>query len=234
MPPSDDTFLYPEERRAGLNAAAMAERFDRYMSEARRLQAAYAGQIQILVGFETEDTTGAIELAHTLVARYRPDYIVGSVHHIDDIPFDYSQEAYQQAVTHCGGMEALYGRYFDRQYVLIQQLHPQVVGHFDLIRIFDPDYPRHLSLAPVQARIQRNFELILKQDLILDFNVAAIKKGAAEPYLSQPLLAQARYMGLCAVPSDDSHGVANVGLHLDEGIRILAQMGFDTQWRKPG
>ncbi|MDA8138809.1 MAG: histidinol-phosphatase [Desulfobacteraceae bacterium] len=233
MPPSDNAFLYPEERQAGLTAAAMAERFDRYMTEARRLRAVYADRIEILVGFETEDTTGAIELARKLVDHYRPDYIVGSVHHIDNIPFDYSREAYQQAVDHCGGHEALYGHYFDRQYLLLQQLRPQVVGHFDLIRIFDPEYPRHLGLAPVQARIQRNFELIQKWNLILDYNVAALKKGASEPYLSRPLLAQARRMELCAVPSDDSHGVAQVGLHLDEGIRILAEMGFDTQWRKP-
>lgn len=233
MPPPDDLFLYPEERRAGLDAAAMAERFDRYITEARRLRRDFDGRFEILVGFETEDTTGALALAETLIARYAPDYIVGSVHHIDDIPFDYSPEAYRQAADHCGGMEALYCRYFDRQHAMIQRLRPQVVGHFDLIRLFDADYARHLRLPSVQERIQRNFELIGRLNLILDFNVAALKKGAAEPYLSRPLLNQAFRMGLDVVPSDDSHGVATVGLHLDEGIAILEAAGFDTRWRKP-
>jgi histidinol-phosphatase (PHP family) len=40
-------------------------------------------------------------------------------------------------------------------------------------------------------------------------------------------------MRIPVVPGDDSHGVATVGLHLDEGMRILKEFGFDTRWRKP-
>lgn len=233
MPPSNDAFLYPEERRAGLTAETMVERFGRYMAEARRLQTEYADRIDILVGFETEDTTGAIEFAQRLIEQYTPDYIVGSVHHIEDIPFDYSEIEYRRAVDAAGGMETLYCRYFDRQYDLIQQLNPQVVAHFDVIRLFDPIYRRHLMLPAVQERTRRNLELIRRLDLILDLDVAALKKGAFEPYLSRPILTQARYLGICVVPSDDAHSAAAVGLHLDEGARILKEMGFDTRWRRP-
>ena len=68
---------------------------------------------------------------------------------------------------------------------------------------------------------------------MLDFNVAAMKKGAFEPYLCRPILNQALYLRIPVVPGDDSHGVATVGLHLDDGIRILKEMGADTHWRKP-
>jgi histidinol-phosphatase (PHP family) len=234
MPPSGEAFLYPEERQAGLTAALMAERFVRYMAEARRLQKAYADRIDIRVAFESEDTPGAIDLARRLIAAHAPDYIVGSVHHIDGIPFDYSADDYARAVAACGGVEGLYCAYFDRQHDLVEQLRPQVVGHFDLIRIFDPRYRRHIMLPEVQKRIRRNLELIRNLDLILDYNVAALKKGAFEPYLCQPILVQARYLGIAVVPADDSHGTAQVGLHLDEGIRLLQQQGFDTHWRKPG
>jgi len=233
MPPTDDLYLYPEEREVGLNAETMLERFGRYMEEARRLQQHYADRIEILVGFETEDTPGAATLAEELIARYNPDYIVGSVHHIDGIPFDYSEEEYRRAVDAVGGMEALYCAYFDRQFDLIGRLKPQVVGHFDLVRLFDPIYRRHLMIPDVQKKIQRNLELIRDLDLILDFNVAAIKKGAFEPYISRPILTQALYLRIAVVPGDDSHGVETVGLHLDEGIKILKGMGAGTNWRKP-
>jgi histidinol-phosphatase (PHP family) len=233
MPPPDDRFLYPEERAAGLTAGAMAERFGRYVAEARRLQSAYADRIEILVGFETEDTTGAIELARRLIERYRPDYIVGSVHHVADIPFDYSQDAYRRAVAAAGGVAELYCRYFDRQHEMIRQLEPQVVGHFDLIRIFDADYSRNLALDPVQARLRRNLELVRQLDLILDCNVAALRKGAPEPYLSRPILEQARQMGIAVVPADDAHSAATVGLHIDAGIGLLKAVGFDGRWPRP-
>ncbi len=233
MPPSDDAYLYPEERDRGLTAAAMAERFDRYMTEARRLQAFYADRMEILVGFETEDTPGSLELARRLMAEYKPDYIVGGVHHIDTIPFDYNPEAYQRASDACGGLEGLYCAYFDRQLQQIEALRPQVVAHFDLIRIFDNTYRRQMMRAEVQKRIRRNLEAVRDLNLILDFNVAALKKGAFEPYVCQPILVQARYLGIAVVPGDDSHGVAQVGLHLDQGIDMLQRMGFDTNWRKP-
>lgn len=233
MPPSDDAYLYPEERALGLTAAAMAERFGRYMAEARRLQALYADRIEILVGFETEDTPGSLELARRLIAEYAPDYIVGGVHHIETIPFDYSPEAYRRAADSCGGLEGLYCAYFDRQLQLIEALKPQVVAHFDLIRIFDTAYRRQIMLPEVQKRIRRNLEAIRDLGLILDFNVAALKKGAFEPYVCQPILLQARYLRIAAVPGDDSHGVAQVGLHLDQGMAILQRMGFDTNWPKP-
>ncbi|MBT8339426.1 MAG: histidinol-phosphatase [Desulfatitalea sp.] len=233
MPPTHDRFLYPEEKQAGLTAAAMAQRFDRYIAEARRLQNAYAGRLDILVGFETEDTPGAIEAARHLIARHAPDFVVGSVHHTDGIAFDYNEARYQEARDAAGGIEDLYCRYYDRQYALIQALRPQVVGHFDLIRIFDSAYRRTLLYPSVQERIQRNLALVQSLGLILDFNVAALRKGAMEPYLSRTILNQVRRMNIAVVPGDDSHGVAHVGLHLDESMQVLKQMGFDTRWRRP-
>lgn len=234
MPPCADEFLYPEEHRAGLTAALMERRFDGYMAEARRLQRAYADRIEILVGFETEATTGAIDFARQLMARHAPDYVVGSVHHIADIPFDYSADMYSRAVAAAGGIKELYCRYFDRQHDLIERLEPQVVGHFDLIRLFDPRYRRHLMLPDVQARIRRNLTLIRQLDLILDYNVASLKKGATEPYLSRTILEQALELGIPVVPGDDAHSVSTVGLHLEDGMRILAQAGPVPRWRKPG
>ncbi len=140
---------------------------------------------------------------------------------------------FQIVVAAAGGIEALYTRYFDQQYALIERLRPEVVGHFDLIRLFDPDYPRHLAMPAVWARIRRNLELIRRLDLILDYNLAALKKGQAEPYVSRPILELARDLGIALVPGDDAHSVDTVGLHLARGIELLQQAGVPTAWRKP-
>jgi histidinol-phosphatase (PHP family) len=233
MPPAADRYLYPEERQAGLDARLMQERFGRYMAEARRLQAQYAGRLEVFIGFETEAYGGALPLARQLEERYRPDYILGGVHHVADIPFDYSPEAYAQAVAAAGGIEALYCRYFDLQHDLIRALQPQVVAHFDLIRIFDQDYSQRWKLPAIARRIERNLALIARLGLILDYNVAALRKGAAEPYLAGPLLDQAKTMGIAVVPSDDSHGAGMAGAYIVDGIAVLKERGFSMNWRKP-
>lgn len=234
MPLPADRFLYPEERDADLNVEKMHVRFDAYMAEARRLQACYRDSIEILVGFETEACTGSGPLAARLIEKHRPDYVVGGVHHVDDIPFDYSEQEYRRAVLAAGGMEELYCRYFDLQYEHLRELRPAVVAHFDLIRLFDHDYPRHLALPSIEQRIVRNLTGIRDWGLILDFNVAALRKGASEPYVSAPILTRAHQLGIPLVPGDDSHGVDMVGAYLNEGIAILEQLGVDTNWPKPG
>lgn len=233
MPPVSAKYLYPEERDAGLDPQSLRSRFGRYITEARRLQEVYRDRMAILVGFETEAYTGSLAHIEDLIAEFRPDYIVGSVHHVNDIPFDYSAGVYQKAVAASGGIQGLYCTYFDIQYDLIQRLHPSVVAHFDLIRLFDPDYPTHLRLPEVRERISRNLALIQKLDLMLDFNVSALRKGAEEPYLSRDILAEARSLGIAVVPADDSHGVDSVGACLTDGIALLQEMGFDTRWPRP-
>lgn len=234
MPPPADRFLYPEEVRAGLDARQMQDRFGRYVQEGRRLQKKYADQMEIFIGFETEAYSGALQLAAELSEQYRPDYVLGGVHHVADIPFDSSPEAYRQAVAAVGGIEALYCSYFDLQHELILTLKPQVVAHFDLIRIFDDEYPRRWRQPEIARRIQRNLEAVAAMHLILDFNVAALRKGASEPYLSGPILDQAAALGIPIVPADDSHGTATAGACIPEGVDILKQKGFSLRWSKPG
>jgi histidinol-phosphatase (PHP family) len=233
MPPATDRFLYPEERQAGLDARQMRDRFEHYINEGRRLQEKYAHRLEIFLGFETEAYAGALELAAELKEQYQPDYVLGSVHHVEDIPFDFGPDAYEQAVAAAGGIEALYCRYFDLQHELILTLRPRVVGHFDLIRIFDADYQRRWRHPEIARRIQRNLETIAGMRLILDFDVAALRKGATEPYLSGPILDQAMALGIPIVPSDDSHGTAMVGEYIPEGIDILRRKGCSMNWPKP-
>jgi histidinol-phosphatase (PHP family) len=233
MPPADDRFLYPDELQAGLNAGLMLDRFARYIEEGRRLQEKYADRLEIFIGFETEAYSGAMDLAAKLAAQMRPDYILGSVHHIAGIPFDYDPDAYQAAVNASGGIEALYCRYFDIQHELIMTLRPQVIAHFDLIRIFDTEYCRRWQQPAISHRVQRNLESIARMGSILDFNVAALRKGASEPYLSGPLLDQAIDLGIPIVPADDSHGVATAGAFVLEGVTILEKKGCSLSWAKP-
>jgi len=230
MPPPDNRFLFPDERAAGLTPRNLAQRFDRYIAACRRLQEACAPNLKILVGFETETYTGSIEFARKLIEAYTPDLIVGSVHHVDDINFDFNKDQYKGAVQALGGIDALYRRYFDQQFEMITRLRPRVVGHFDLVRIFDPDYPERLRRPDISKRIDRNLSAVKELGLILDLNMRALYKGAKEPYPSRPILEKALSLNIPVVPGDDSHGVATVGKHIVTGIELLEEMGFNTRW----
>ncbi|BBO67575.1 putative histidinol-phosphatase [Desulfosarcina alkanivorans] len=233
MPPVSDAFVYPEEEKAGLDAGYLKERFSDYMAACRHLQSKYAGDIRIYVGFETESYSGSLDFAKALENTFSPDYVVGSVHHVNDIPFDYSQHCYDNAAASCGGLDGLYAAYFDQQHDMIRALRPQVVGHLDIIRLYDPDYRLRLLKPVIWEKIVRNLKLVKDWNLILDFNLRPLSKGADEPYLSAPILKKACEMGIDIVPGDDSHGVADIGAHMDRAIEMLRAAGLNRPWRKP-
>jgi histidinol-phosphatase (PHP family) len=116
---------------------------------------------------------------------------------------------------------------------MIKLLQPAVVGHFDLIRIFDPGYKERLLLPEIMERIKRNLQLIGELELILDFNLRSLLKGADEPYISRVILEMAVEMGISVVPGDDSHGLGSVGANMEKAVAILRELGCNTNWKEP-
>lgn len=232
MPPLADAMRYPDEVDAQLSSTEMLQRFEDYFQLCRTLQKKYAGQIEIMTCFETETYAGSSAYVKELVNKVKPDYLVGSVHHVAGIGIDYDLAMYQQAIAACGSIEQMYCEYFDAQYEMLKDLNPAVVGHFDLIRIFDEGYLSRLQQAEIWLRVERNLELIAKQSLILDFNLRGFDK-AIEQYPCMPVLKKAISLGISIVPGDDSHGVSSVGRNYDKGIEVLTSLGVSGDWAKP-
>ncbi|NKB70851.1 MAG: histidinol-phosphatase HisJ family protein [Candidatus Latescibacteria bacterium] len=234
MAPLGDQFLYPDEVAAGWDAAGLQKRFEFYFQTCRALKEQYAGQMEILVAFETETYSGSEAFIRQLLEQYRPDYFVGSLHHVGDQGFDFSPADYRVLVDSVGGIEALYCRYFDEQYDMIKALQPAVVGHFDLIRVYDPDYSERWRQGDIWQRVERNLDLVQRLGLILDFNLGGFDKAGGEQFPCRPILAAAIERGIALVPGDDSHGVGTVGRHFDRGVALLRELGADMEWRLPG
>ncbi|MBC2703304.1 histidinol-phosphatase [Desulfobacula sp.] len=233
VPPMNDNFLFPDEKKANLTAVDIHKRFGNYFNELNALKNKYASKIKIFAGMETETCTGYADHMNKLISTFQPDYIVGSVHHIDDIYFDYSKEDYDRTAGVCGSYDAMYEKYFDLQYEMIKTLKPFIVGHFDLIRIYDEDYKKRLLHPKIKKKIIRNLTLIKSLNLVMDFNLRPLARGEKEPYITSSILKNVKEMGIRVVPGDDSHGVSEAGLHVDKAIEILTAHGFETQWPDP-
>ncbi|KAM0532120.1 hypothetical protein ACHAPP_007304 [Verticillium nonalfalfae] len=187
MPRLQVSDLYPEELTGDPDeaVAVLTPRHEAYLIEAQRLQAKYASQVHVLIGFEGEWYRPAYgPYITTLAAHPAVDYFIGSIHHVNAIPIDYDAATYAQARESSGGTEErMYERYYDQQHEMLTALRPRVVGHFDLIRLLSEDPGRDVSAwAGVWQRIVRNLELVRSFDGLLECNSAALRKGLAEPY----------------------------------------------------
>lgn len=233
MPPPEHRFLYPDELEQGLSVKDLGDRFSKYFLELERLKQKYKSDILIFKGFETETVTGSPALVRSLIRKFNPDYIVGSVHHLNNRCFDYSRQAYEAIAADFHGLNAMYTAYFDVQYEMIRDLHPFVVGHFDLIRIYDPDYKSRLEQPGISRRIERNLSLIKDLGLVLDYNLRPLAKGEKRPYLTPAILARAKELGIPVIPGDDAHSKEQAGMFVDTAVQSLKDMGFSTNWPRP-
>jgi histidinol-phosphatase (PHP family) len=216
--------LYKEE--AALEPADLISTFERYTRHAVELRDRYAGQMEILVGFETE----ALPLdswstkMHELRRAAPFDYIVGSVHSVGNLWIDYNIETAERAALAAGGWEALRYAYFDRLAELVNELQPEVVGHVDLIRRFD-GYQFEFS-ASALGHAERVLEAALVAGSAIEVNAAPARRGFGPVYPGPQVLARAREMGVPVTLGDDSHGPETVGVGLEHCLEAIARAGY--------
>lgn len=209
--------FYPEEAKVHTQAS-LEKLYDDFYHEAKRLQTKYAEQIQLLIGFEGEwirDYSGP--LIQDLLKKYEVDLFVGSVHHVHTIPIDYDVAMYHQAREVAGGSdERIFEDYFDSQLEMLKTLKPPLIGHFDLIRLYSDDANRSFRTWPaVWEKIERNLKFIAEYGGVLELNTSALRKGMSEAYPQSEICIAFKEMGGCFTFSDDSHGVAQVGLNYE-------------------
>ncbi|KAJ1678976.1 hypothetical protein EV182_002978 [Spiromyces aspiralis] len=219
--------LYPEESH--LTPAHLAQTFDAYVQKARQYQVSFRDRINILVGAETEYINPELlALVEGLRARHVLDYLVGSVHHVREIPIDFDERTYLQALDACGrSYDSLFSEYFDAQYELITKLRPEVIGHFDVIRIFAPISEMSFSDRPlVWNKIVRNIQAAVEYGALFEINSRAWKKGLPGAYPQRDVIEELKRQGAKFTISDDSHSPDQVGLHYVELYSYLKELGI--------
>lgn len=170
--------------------------FDAYITEAHRLKAKYASQIDLLVGLETENIGFAsLGRLDALLQRHAAsvEYLVGSVHHVNGFGFDFDRATFDQAVASFPSddeemtqLDRFFCAYFDAQHALIERFRPEVIGHFDLCRLFAPE--ASLAHPQVWSRVKRNVDLAVSHGALFEFNAAAFRKGWKTSYPGKDVL----------------------------------------------
>ncbi|KAF9990139.1 histidinolphosphatase [Mortierella antarctica] len=258
MPRYKPEQLYPEESH--LTVPDLEKMYDGFLQEAHRLQGQYASQICLLIGLETEYFDAqSIPLVQRLrqnrtipaathtterVPLPQVQYIVGSLHHVHNIPLDFSQELYLKAldVVGQGSWETLFREYFNTQFEMLQGLEPEVVGHLDLVRIFFGAIKGHQHghghtheqeqgdeingnrlTEELWTLVRRNVDFVIAYGGLFELNSRAWKKGLADAYPQRDILEYILSRNGRVTLSDDSHGPNDVGMFYNPELRLYLQ-----------
>ena len=185
------------------------------------------------------------------------DYMVGSLHHVRGIPIDFDVAHFEKAVATFEeeadkarltpeqrqdiGHARLILEYLDRQLELMQRLRPEVIGHFDLFRLYRPDFPikpdpqaprSHLDglLQDVWSRIERNVRYTCAYGALFEANSASLRKGWETGYPGVEILESILSHGGRICLSDDSHGIDYVALNYTRLKQYLVLAGVEEIW----
>jgi histidinol-phosphatase (PHP family) len=230
-PRSSGQFLYPEEIEAGYEPLDLMRNFEACIAAARDLATEYTEDIEIHVGTELEVVPAdsyADEVA-VLRKQFDLDYVIGSIHWVDDVPIDVTQPLFDAAVTGRGGLERFLIRYYELVAEMTSAIKPEVVGHLDLPKLMSRTHVLNagLALPTVLDDVINSALLAIKNaGSIVEVNTRSIAKGLPEPYPSGWLINRVNELEIPIGFSDDSHDATQVGENFEAGVNQLQSLGI--------
>ena len=191
-----------------------------YVKQIGALQKQYGDRLTIRMGLEFGMQVHTISKFEALYQRYPFDFIILSVHQVEDKGF-WSQE-FQQGRTQKEYNE----RYYEELLHLVKRYQNySVLGHLDLIVRYDKAgiYP----FSKVRHYVEEILAEVIKNGKGIEVNTSSHRYGLADATPSAEILKMYHDMGGRIVTlGSDSHAPAHLGTYMEETRTLLKSLGF--------
>ena len=194
--------------------------YPRYVKEIRRMQELYGDRITIKMGMEFGMQMHTILQYEALYARYPFDFIILSVHQVEDKEF-WTQD-FQR-----GRPQSEYNRrYYEEMYQLVNHYQDySVLGHMDLIARYDEHgiYPFH----NLELLVREILERVIQNGKGIEINTSSHRYGLTDTMPSRKILELYHELGgeIITIGSD-SHKPEHLGAYIGETKELLRELGF--------
>lgn len=212
------------------------ERLPEYIHEIRTLKLAYADQIQIYAGLEVDYLPGITGPGRFRRPQHGLDYLVGSVHFVDQLPDGRHWEIDGPHQVFLEGLQLIFGgearaavtRYYGLIRQMVQEDAPDIVGHLDKIIIQNEAGQLWTGEEPwYRQAVLETLEDIRDHDLIVEVNTRGVYKGLVKNgYPAGWILRQMHAMGIRMTLSSDSHHPREIFGAFPEVAQFLRELGI--------
>ncbi len=194
-----------------------ASELDGYMQMVRQTAQAAEG-IAVKTGVEVDYIPGKTDLAKSQLELYPFDYVMGSIHFMDD--WDFTHPYYSGEFEDCS-LEEVYARYFSLVRDACYSGLFDIIGHIDVVKKFGYRLEKKLVM-PFYEEIAG---LLHKKDICLEVNTAGLDAPVNELYPSQEMLNICARHGVRMVLGSDAHSPEQVGRHFSRAMDALREAG---------
>jgi histidinol-phosphatase (PHP family) len=188
-----------------------------YVADVREL-AASSGGIAVKLGVEVDYLPGKAGNLASLLAAHPFDYVIGSVHFIDD--WDFSHPSYAERYRTLD-LSRVYRRYFELVWEACASGLFDIIGHVDVIKKFG--FQPAEDLEPYWRETAR---VLRETGTCLELNTSGRDAPVGEFYPAAPFLEICREAGVVVTMGSDAHGAGQVGRYFAEGAALLRAAGY--------
>ena len=175
----------------------------------------YKDKIEILLAYEVDFLQGHMD---DRVLNADVDYLIGSVHFIDEWGFDNPEFIghYEHE-----DIDVIWQKYFNAIEEMAKSGHFDIVGHLDLIKVF-----KYMPKKDINELAKNALFAIKKANMVMELNIAGYRKPVGEAYPSASLLKQAFELGIPITFGSDAHKPEQVALFNDDIVQLARNAGY--------
>ena len=177
--------------------------------------------IDFKIGIEIDnDPETSIEDYKWIEKNYNKlDFVLGSVHFIDEWPFDHPQhkEGFEK-----WNIDELYERYFNEMKKLINKGYLDGLAHLDLIKIFG-----HRPKKEIKTFVEDVLKLIKQKKLTIEISTAGWRKPVNEVYPENVIIKMIKEMNIPITTASDAHTAKDLGHFYDKLYETIKENGFE-------
>lgn len=189
----------------------------RYVDLVLSLQERYRGRLVIKLGIEADYFEGHEDETARLLESFPFDYVLGSVHFLDDWHFT-SRVGLPRYETEDPG------EIFPRYYLLVKKMISS--GLFDIAAHADAIRREHfMPPETLESEYSEVARLLSAKGMSIEVSTAGIRRGAGSIYPDQELLRACVEAGVMVTLGSDAHRPEEVGRDYEEAFRELRRLG---------
>ncbi|RXJ87807.1 histidinol-phosphatase [Arcobacter sp. CECT 8985] len=193
-----------------------------YESTLKYYKQKYQDKINILIGYEVDFMQSVKMLDGILNANV--DYLIGSVHFLetknDDTPWGFDNPEFIGKYKN-KNIDDIWIDYFYAIEKLAKLNKFDIVGHFDLIKVF-----KFLPKKDIKSLAKNALIQIKKSNMVVEINSAGFRKPIKEQYPSKDLLELCFELDIPITFSSDAHAIEQIGFKYEDTLLLAKQIGY--------
>lgn len=210
-----------QAKRKNIKAIGFADH-DRYLNLLNldlysKLQKLYP-DIKINVGLEIDYFPDKISETRALIKEYNFDYLIGSVHYIDDWMFDCCKQKDEYEKRN---IDEIYREYLKRVVGSAQTGLFSLIGHMDLIKIFG-----YRPTKSISDTFLDSIKQLKKTKVVVELNTNGWYKPIQEIYPSEEIIKLCFNQDIPITLSSDAHQADQVGRDVDKALSLAKKCGY--------